>query len=74
MSTDDLIAVEDFSMQLNEKSKNKNKLEKELKQAEEKIKDIDFENKKLKIEIRGNEKDIRNLKVIINFHIFIYYL
>ncbi|ORX42993.1 hypothetical protein BCR36DRAFT_586919 [Piromyces finnis] len=62
MSTDDLIAVEDFSMKLNEKNKNKSKLEKELKKAEEKIKDIDFENKKLKIEIRGNEKDIHNLK------------
>ena len=73
MSTDDLIAVEDFSMQLKEKGKNRNKLEKELKKAEEQIRETDFENKKLKIEIRGNEKEIKNLKVILFFVVTFYY-
>jgi len=62
MSTDDLIAVEDLSMELKDKKKSKDKLEKELKNAENKIRDADLENQRLKIEIRANEKDIRNLK------------
>jgi len=66
MSTDDLIAVEDLSMELKDKKKSKDKLEKELKNAENKIRDADLENQRLKIEIRANEKDIRNLKVINN--------